>query len=50
MNCPLNDYKPTDDRSMHEIIDELATDNEIFAEKFLEGWQIMTNNGYFTVN
>jgi hypothetical protein len=28
----------------------LATDNEIFAEKFLEGWQLMTNNGYFKVN
>ena len=50
MNCGLNDYKPLDDRSMHEIIDELATDNEIFAEKFLEGWQLMTNNGYFKVN
>ena len=49
MNCGLNNYKPMD-RSMHEIIDELATDNEIFAEKFLEGWQLMTNNGYFKVN
>ena len=48
MKCGLNDYKPLD-RPMHEIIDELATDNELFAEKFLEGWQIMTNNGYFKV-
>jgi len=48
MNCGLNDYKPMGcPASMHEIIDELATDNEIFAEKFLEGWQLMTNNGYF---
>ena len=30
---------------MHEIVDELATDNEVFAEKFLEGWQQMTSNG-----
>ena len=41
-------HKPVD-RPMHEVIDELATDNELFAEKFLEGWQIMTNNGYFKV-
>ena len=35
---------------MHELIDELASDNELFAEKFLEGWQMMTSNGYFKVN
>ena len=48
MKCGLNMHKPVD-RPMHEVIDELATDNELFAEKFLEGWQIMTNNGYFKV-
>ena len=31
---------------MHEIVDELASDNELWAEKFLEGWQQMTSNGY----
>ena len=41
-------HKPVD-RPMHEVIDDLATDNELFAEKFLEAWQIMTNNGYFKV-
>ena len=45
MNCPVNDYAP-EGKAMHEIVDELASDNEIFAEKFLEGWQQMTSNGY----
>ena len=45
MKCPVNDYKPVD-RPMHEIIDELASDNEFFAEKFLESWHLMTTNGY----
>ena len=48
MKCGLNKHTPVD-RPMHEVIDELATDNELFIEKFLEGWQIMTNNGYFKV-
>ena len=48
MKCGLNMHKPVD-RPMHEVIDDLATDNELFAEKFLEAWQIMTNNGYFKV-
>ena len=58
MKCGLNTYQPNypepfthsdfapDNRPMHEIIDELASNNEIFAEKFLEGWQMMMNNGY----
>ena len=45
MDCPVNDYAP-EGKAMHEIVDELASDNEIFAEKFLEGWQQMTSNGY----
>ena len=49
MKCGLNMYKPVD-RPMHEFIDELASDNELFAEKFLEGWQMMTSNGYFKVS
>merc|ERR1711971_723257 len=48
MKCGLNMYTPVD-RPMHELIDELASDNELFAEKFLEGWQMMTSNGYFKV-
>ena len=31
---------------MHEIVEEFASDNEVWAEKFLEGWQQMTSNGY----
>ena len=45
MGCPVNDYAP-EGKAMHAIVDELASDNEIFAEKFLEGWQQMTSNGY----
>ena len=48
MKCGLNKYTPID-RPMHEIIDELASSNEVFAEKFLEGWQLMTSNGYLKV-
>ena len=40
-----SDFTP-DNRPLHEIVDELASDNEIFAEKFLESWQMMMNNGY----
>ena len=32
-------------KPLHEIVDELASDNEVFAENFLEGWQQMTSNG-----
>ena len=45
MNCGVNDYAP-EGRELHEIIDDLALDNEHFAEKFFEGWDIMTSNGY----
>jgi hypothetical protein len=45
MTCNVNGYAP-DGRPMHEIVDALASDNELFAEKFLEGWQMMTSNGY----
>ena len=45
MDCPKNDYAP-EGRSLFDIINELAEDNEYFAEKFLEAWQQMTSNGY----
>ena len=45
MDCPVNDYAP-EGKPMYQIVDELASDNEVFAEKFLEGWQQMTSNGY----
>ena len=44
MDCPVNDYAP-EGKPMYQIVDELASDNELFAEKFLEGWQQMTSNG-----
>ena len=44
MHCSHNEYAP-DGKPLYEIVDELASDNEVFAEKFLEGWQMMTQNG-----
>ena len=47
MECGRNEYKPSGEEfTMAEVIDKLAADNEHFAEKFLEGWQQMTSNGY----
>jgi len=31
---------------MYQIVEELAEDNEYFAEIFLEAWQQFTSNGY----
>jgi len=45
MACGVNDYAP-EGRALHEIVDGLASDNEHFAEKFFEGWDLMTSNGY----
>ena len=45
MQCGKNQYAPQG-RPLHQIIDEFASDNEIWAENFLEGWQLMTSNGY----
>ena len=45
MDCKVNTYAP-EDKPMHEIVDDLASDNEYFVEVFLAGWQQMTSNGY----
>jgi len=45
MECDLNNYAP-DGKPMHEIIEDLASDNELFAAKFLEAYGMMTTNGY----
>ena len=45
MDCEVNDYAP-DGRTMGDIVGKFAEDNEVFAEKFMEGWQMMTANGY----
>ena len=45
MQCGLNTYSP-EGTPMHEIVDKFASDNEYWAEKFLEAWIIMTTNGY----
>ena len=46
MQCQqLNDYAPQG-KPAHQIVEEYASDNEAFIVKFLEGWQIMSSNGY----
>ena len=45
MQCEVNTYAP-EGKPMHQIVDDLADDNEHFAEIILEGWQQMTSNGY----
>jgi len=45
MDCEKNTYAP-EGKPMHQVVDELASDNEYFAEMFMEGWQMMTSNGY----
>ena len=45
MQCGVNDYSP-EGKPMYQIVDELAADNEHWAEMFLEGWHQMGSNGY----
>jgi len=45
MNCSRNMYAP-EGKPMYQIVEELAEDNEYFAEIFLEAWQQFTSNGY----
>ena len=45
MSCDVNTYAP-EEKPMYQIVDELASDNEHWAEKFLEAWQMMGSNGY----
>ena len=49
MQCSPNDYAPQG-KAMSDIVDAFASDNELFHEKFLEGWQQMTSNGYDCLN
>ena len=45
MDCPKNDYAPKG-KPIYQIVDEMADDNELWAEYFLDGWHQMTTNGY----
>ena len=46
MRCGLSVNTDSNGVKLHEIIDEMAFDNENFASRFLEGWHQMTTNGY----
>jgi len=45
MQCGLNEYAP-EGKPLYQIVDDFAADNEYWAEKFMEGWQMMISNGY----
>lgn len=45
MNCSKNQYAP-EGTPLHQVVDELAADNEYWAEMFLEGWHGMVTNQY----
>ena len=45
MMCDVNTYAP-EGKPMHAIVDVFASDNELWAEKFMKSWQQITNNGY----
>ena len=36
-------YEPAG-KPIHQVVDELASDNEYWAEMFMEGWQDMVTN------
>ena len=44
-DCPLNDYAP-EGKALHEIVEEMADDHDIFARNFLAGYERMIENGY----
>ena len=45
--CPKNDYIVDGDRGLpsYKIVEELADDNEVWAEAFLKGWAKFLKNG-----
>ena len=46
MVCGVNEYIPEgEDKPVYQVVDELAADNELFAENFLDSWHIMTTHG-----
>jgi len=49
MKCGMNDYAP-EGKAMHQIIEDFASDNELFAEKFIEAFGMMASNGYTELN
>ena len=50
MRCGHSNATAPDGTSVIDIIDKMASDNNIFAENFLEGWQQMTTNGYTDID
>ena len=42
-NTYVPSYEPAG-KPIHQVVDELASDNEYWAEMFMEGWQDMVTN------
>ena len=47
INCPKNDYVVDGEGGLpsYKIVEELADDNEVWAEAFLTGWAKFLKNG-----
>ena len=47
INCPKNDYVVDGEGGLpsYKIVEELADDNEVWAEAFLKGWAKFLKNG-----
>ena len=48
MDCAKNDHKPEGKGGARSfrIVEELADDNEVWAESFMDGWRRFSSNGY----
>ena len=44
--CPPQDYADETGKPIKRIIEEFADDHDLWAEKFLDGWQRMQQTGY----
>ena len=47
IKCPKNDYVVDGEGGLpsYKIVEELADDNEVWAEAFLKGWAKFLKNG-----
>ena len=48
MDCGKNTDIPDGKggKPSYQIVEELADDNEVWAESFIRGWEIFSSNGY----
>ena len=47
MDCPLNDRRmPEDDKAVSEIMEDYATNQDLWLGDFISAFERMTRNGY----